>query len=191
MDCLISNSKKVFLKASSRVQTFKDKLPEVPLPPAPVVTRWGTWINAALYYAQYLESFCEVIQNFNEDDAVSIRAVKKCLEDSDIQNDLAYISAHFLSLPNTIMKLESANLSMISSFQLLNHEITRLKSTLFVHARSKRGQDKSQSGLGVWKKQRLGNLTRNFMRFGRRKWYRFENFARSCGIIQVCTFDIS
>ncbi|KRX31246.1 hypothetical protein T09_6379 [Trichinella sp. T9] len=35
VDRLISNVKKLFLKASSRVQLFKAMAPEIPLPPQP------------------------------------------------------------------------------------------------------------------------------------------------------------
>ena len=56
VDKLISNVKKIFLKAPTRCDLFRDKAPDVPLPPQPVVTRWGTWINAALYYAEHLTS---------------------------------------------------------------------------------------------------------------------------------------
>src|SRR5258705_13193929 len=38
---LISNVKKVLLKSPLRVQIYKEKLPDVPLPPEPVITRWG------------------------------------------------------------------------------------------------------------------------------------------------------
>src|SRR3978361_1849792 len=50
---LISNVEKIFLKDPIRIQLYKEKLPEVPLPPEPVVTRWGTWLNAAIFYAKY------------------------------------------------------------------------------------------------------------------------------------------
>lgn len=53
VNSVISTVKKVFLKAPSRVLLFRDMLPNVPLPPQPVLTRWGTWIQAALYYAQH------------------------------------------------------------------------------------------------------------------------------------------
>lgn len=49
---LISNVKKVFLKAPLRVQVYKEQLPNTPLPPQPVLSRWGTWLDAALFYAQ-------------------------------------------------------------------------------------------------------------------------------------------
>ncbi|KAJ8969037.1 hypothetical protein NQ314_001936 [Rhamnusium bicolor] len=44
---LISNVKKVFLKAPLRMQMYKERLPGVSLPPEPIITRWGTWIKAA------------------------------------------------------------------------------------------------------------------------------------------------
>ena len=53
---LIKNAKKVFVKAPLRVQLFKERLPNIPLPPEPVLTRWGTWLDAALYYAENFEN---------------------------------------------------------------------------------------------------------------------------------------
>jgi hypothetical protein len=50
VDQLIANGKKIFIKSPLRVQKFKDKAPTLPLPPQPIVTRWGTWLDAANYY---------------------------------------------------------------------------------------------------------------------------------------------
>jgi hypothetical protein len=38
---LISIVKKIFVKALLRVQFYKETLPNLPLPPQPVITRWG------------------------------------------------------------------------------------------------------------------------------------------------------
>jgi hypothetical protein len=40
---LISSTKKFFVKALQRVQCYRNELPDVALPPEPVLTRWGTW----------------------------------------------------------------------------------------------------------------------------------------------------
>lgn len=53
VDSLISNLKKVFLKAPKRIKIFKEICPHLSLPPAPVITRWGTWFHAAFYYAKH------------------------------------------------------------------------------------------------------------------------------------------
>lgn len=41
VDKLISNMKKIFLKAPSRIQIFRNIAPNIPLPPEPILTRWG------------------------------------------------------------------------------------------------------------------------------------------------------
>lgn len=42
IDVLLSNVKKIFLKCLSRVLKFKEIASEVPMPPQPIFTRWGT-----------------------------------------------------------------------------------------------------------------------------------------------------
>jgi len=39
VDEIIANIKKVFFKAPYRVVIFKDKISDIPLPPAPILTR--------------------------------------------------------------------------------------------------------------------------------------------------------
>lgn len=58
---IISQVKKVFRKSPKRVKAFKTKFPKVPLPPMPVKTRWGTWLEAAFYYCEHLDSVVEVM----------------------------------------------------------------------------------------------------------------------------------
>ena len=45
---LINNGKKVFLKAPRRVEVYREIMKDKQLPPQPILTRWGTWLNAAL-----------------------------------------------------------------------------------------------------------------------------------------------
>lgn len=52
VDELILNVKKIFLKAPYRLQIFKTIAPNIPLP-EPIVTRRGTWLNAAMYYFEH------------------------------------------------------------------------------------------------------------------------------------------
>lgn len=72
---LIKTGKKVFLKAPLRVQLFRDRMAGVPLPPEPVITRWGTWLDAANYYADHFEFFKEIILEFPK--SVSLQ-IEKC-----------------------------------------------------------------------------------------------------------------
>ncbi|KRX24248.1 hypothetical protein T07_9349 [Trichinella nelsoni] len=54
-DRLISNVKKVFLKAPSRVQLFKEVAPEIPLPPQTVLTRWDLLLSTMRRISQIQE----------------------------------------------------------------------------------------------------------------------------------------
>jgi hypothetical protein len=61
IDKLISLCKKIFLKAPSRVSLYKELYPLLPLPPAPVITRWGTWIEASSFYFNNLDNIKNVV----------------------------------------------------------------------------------------------------------------------------------
>jgi len=47
VDKVIANCKKVFKKPPIRVEIFKIVAPGICLLPDPIITRWGSWINAA------------------------------------------------------------------------------------------------------------------------------------------------
>lgn len=78
---LISSTKKVFLKVPSRIQAYREQLPTLPLPPEPVITRWGTWLNAVLFYAEHFEDIKGVVSQFNSSDALSIAACQEAFKD--------------------------------------------------------------------------------------------------------------
>ncbi|KAF0696866.1 DUF659 domain-containing protein, partial [Aphis craccivora] len=85
VDLLISNTKKVFLKAPSRVGTFKEKCPNLSLPLQPTITRWGTWLDAAFYYGKNFDRVKEVIDKFNPNDAKSIQNSQQLFNDNSIK----------------------------------------------------------------------------------------------------------
>lgn len=60
VDKFVSLVKKVFLKSNSRVQIFRSTVPGIPVPPAPVTTRWTTWIKAVGYYHENMDSIVKV-----------------------------------------------------------------------------------------------------------------------------------
>lgn len=122
VDQLISNGKKIFLKAPSRVNTFKEIAPTIPLPPQPVLTRWGTWLNAAFYYCEHFDTIKNVVTKFDKNDAVSIEYVLDLLSDSELQSNLIYIKSNFGTLPDSIAKLESSKISLADSIKIIEAE---------------------------------------------------------------------
>lgn len=117
---IISSGKKIFLKAPVRVAVYKEMCPDLPLPPEPILTRWGTWLNAALFYAQNLDAIKKVINTLDSDDSAAVFVAKEMLSDSSLQKNLTMIETHFSWLPLCITKLESSNLSLNEAIEEIN-----------------------------------------------------------------------
>lgn len=99
VNSLISNTK-VFLKAPSRVATFKVAHPELPLPPQPLLTYWGIWLTAAIYYVDNIGAVREIVDTFDDDDdAAYIAEEKALLGDPKVTAELVTIKTNFGMLP--------------------------------------------------------------------------------------------
>ncbi|XP_017488838.1 PREDICTED: uncharacterized protein LOC108377085 isoform X1 [Rhagoletis zephyria] len=89
--------------------------PNLPLPPQPVcqdkllllliliiiickfiqvITRWGTWLIAAVYYAENYDSIKRIIDQIT-DDAACVRFSKQLLSKKSVQGNLIYIKCNF------------------------------------------------------------------------------------------------
>jgi len=95
VDLLVFNTNKVFSKAPSRVDTFKEKCPNLSVPPQPIITRWRTWLDAAFYYGKNFDKVKEVIDTFNPNDASSIQNAQQLFNDNSIKNELSKILSNF------------------------------------------------------------------------------------------------
>jgi Protein of unknown function (DUF 659) len=116
---LISNAKKIFLKAPYRLQIFKTIAPNIPLPPQPILTRWGTWLNAAMYYSEHYVLIKQVVMELNREDAISIGKVQDLMADRNLECNLAYIKSNFGTLPETIIRLELSGRTLADSIQIV------------------------------------------------------------------------
>ncbi|XP_077525696.1 uncharacterized protein LOC144137628 [Haemaphysalis longicornis] len=103
---LIGSAKAVFLKAPSRVRVFKEMLPDVPLPPEPVVTRWGTWLEAVEYYNCYFSDIKAVINGLPTDESVAVTKAQAVLSVNSLPGDLAYLCANFTLLADISKNLK-------------------------------------------------------------------------------------
>ena len=70
--------------------------PDIPLPPKPILTRWGTWLEAVEYYAEHIYSIKNVLLALDSEDAVSIDTAKTIACETSVRNDLIYIKNTFL-----------------------------------------------------------------------------------------------
>jgi len=81
---LVSCGKKIFLKSQNRRQLFKQKCGDIRLPPQPVKTRWGSWLNAVEYYAKYYTSFRDFVNLLDSEESVAIEELKNLFRQSSL-----------------------------------------------------------------------------------------------------------
>ncbi|KAL4085242.1 hypothetical protein QTP88_027101 [Uroleucon formosanum] len=128
VDQLISNIKKIFLKCPSRVQYFKEMAPNIPLPPQPVLTRWGTWLKAATYFCEHFEILKTIIMGLNKDDSTSVEKAQDLINDDNVKHNLIYINANFGTLADSITKLETSGLRLYDSIQIVQDILIKIES---------------------------------------------------------------
>ncbi|KAK3895413.1 hypothetical protein Pcinc_000865 [Petrolisthes cinctipes] len=125
---VIANIKKIFLKAPSRTVRFKEIAPSTPLVPSPVVTRWGSWIDAAMYYGKNFDVIEAVIATFDPEEAQRIQESKILLETEGMKESLLFIATNFACISSTITRLEERGLLLSSAISLVNGVLDELKS---------------------------------------------------------------
>ena len=84
------------------------KPPNLPLPPQPITTCWGTWMEAAIFYYEHFDADRESDRHAGSDqeDGAAIKKVQQLLTKNQLRTYLALIDAN-LSLPSYINWLPS------------------------------------------------------------------------------------
>ncbi|CAH1103179.1 unnamed protein product [Psylliodes chrysocephalus] len=92
---MINFVKKLFLKAPIRIQLYKEKCPNISLPPQPVITRWGTWLDAAMFYADNYETVKSVIDDLTDSSSSALMSSKKLFKNPQIKKDLIFLKTNY------------------------------------------------------------------------------------------------
>lgn len=123
---LISNVKKIFIKAPLRVQLYRDHFPGIPLPPQPIITRWGTWINAAIFYAEHFDKLKNFILEFVDDSQCVIKS-QELLKNKLIAQQLVFIRHNYSFIPNSITALEKRGSCVVESLSIVSKFVINCK----------------------------------------------------------------
>jgi len=126
VDKLVSSVKQIFLKAPSRTVLFKTVNLEIPLPPEPILTRWGTWIEATSYYCKYFSKIRDVVRQLDPIDAVSIKKAQNLVNQRSMEPNLIFIDSNYGFLPTKIKQLETQGVELSKTIK----EITQTKKKI-------------------------------------------------------------
>ncbi|XP_044012209.1 uncharacterized protein LOC122855112 [Aphidius gifuensis] len=124
---VISETKKVFIKAPTRVRLFQQMAGGILLPPEPIITRWGTWLRAAVYYAQNYDHVRRVIDHLDPDSA-AIKKAKRLFSREGLREEFVHIAEHYIRIADAITRLEAEDLPLnerITIFQEVYDYITQ------------------------------------------------------------------
>jgi hypothetical protein len=109
--------KQILARAPIRKQLWISKT-GLPLPPDPVITRWGTWLNTAIFYGDYFDKtvdFFEEIENKSE----AIKKAKKIIKRKDFKDEIVALH-EFKFIPDLILKLETQGLKTSEQIEVLD-----------------------------------------------------------------------
>ncbi|KAJ4427397.1 hypothetical protein ANN_25018 [Periplaneta americana] len=102
-----------------RVLLFQIIAPGISLPPQPVLTRWGTWLDAVNYYAEHYGKIMEVIDALDSTDSSAVAAVKS-LPSEQLLEDILFIDSNFKIVPKSITLLESSKLQLSEALNIVD-----------------------------------------------------------------------
>ena len=130
MDALISNVKKILVKSPSCREHFKALAPGIPLPPQPIITRWGTWLEACFYFCEHFQTVKSFVNSLSTEDARAIRTAQEVFKDDEMEGKLAYIKTNFGSLPSAIDRLQERGIALGNSIALVKDVQEKLDSVV-------------------------------------------------------------
>ena len=87
-------------------------------PPQPVPTRWGSWLNAALYYAKNLPEVKAIGESF-VGSGILVTQAKVSLQKSNLAGQLLKIKDQYKCLVKLIEKIESAKYTFKEAVQTI------------------------------------------------------------------------
>lgn len=117
---LIISIKQIYRKAGSRVRDWKNEYKDVPVPPRPVLTRWGTWVEAGLYYDRYFDAVHDMVNRLKDSDAAAIPKAKSLLDNPKLAHQLKWLANNLGFLPLIIKQMEEEGLTVQESIGLLD-----------------------------------------------------------------------
>ena len=113
---LISSVKASIVKNNTRKALFIG----MKLPPEPIVTRWGSWLEAGIYYTENVEKVKQIIEKF-EDDGIVVQKAKEAANDNELLNELIQFRKCYSVLGDIIKKFENKKLDIQDGMnELLN-----------------------------------------------------------------------
>ena len=117
IDKIIATIKAATIKNKDRKKDLHDAC--LPSPPDPVITRWATWLRAALYYSENLPAVRTIVNNWTSADLLVSRA-KDAINVKDLVLDLVKVN-QYRTLTVNVEFLEGSACTITEAYGLLKN----------------------------------------------------------------------
>ena len=114
VDQLIAKVKAMTIKN----KTKREKFSAISYPPQSVPTRWGSWLNAALYYAKNLPEVKAIVESF-VGSGIMVTQAKVSLQKSGLAGQLLRFKDQYECLVKLIDKMESVKYTIFEAVQAI------------------------------------------------------------------------
>lgn len=116
---IVGDTKSIFLKAPTRVRLLEEMFPDLALPPAVCITRWGTWLGAAQYYMDNFDEIHEVINALPDQGNDKLPRVKAAFNLPGIHDEFVSIYQNYGILVDVLERLQSSFISLSEALALV------------------------------------------------------------------------
>ncbi|KAJ8961220.1 hypothetical protein NQ318_008903, partial [Aromia moschata] len=99
----------------------------IPEPPEPVLTRWGTWLQAVFYYDTNFHAVKSVVNQFDPNESNAIKESQQLFESAQTEADLRSIQEKYSILANAIDRLEKTSVSLVEAVEIVENVNTALR----------------------------------------------------------------
>ena len=113
VDKVISTIKAATVRNKERRNLFAD----IGYPPEPILTRWGSWLSAALYYAQNLVQVRSIFDAITGEELV--RRAKDALNQPGLEQDLRDIVSNYSCLIKNVDLIENSTLGLQDAHKMI------------------------------------------------------------------------
>ena len=118
IDEAIATIKATTIKNKDRKKDFHDA--RLPSPPDPVITRWATWLRAALYYSENIVKTVRTIVNYWTSAGLLVSRAKDAINVEGLVSDLVKIN-QYLTLAANVEFLEGSTCTITKAYGLLKN----------------------------------------------------------------------
>ena len=115
IDDIVATIKAATIKNKDRKNDFRKA--GLPSPSEPVITRWATWLRAALYYSENLPAVRTIVNNWTSGGLFVSRA-KDAINVDDLVPDLVRINQYQILAANVEL-LETSDCTTTEAYELL------------------------------------------------------------------------